>query len=692
MKKKLGCKIVLVLSLPIIYYFFFSGFNIKEEFASKTISLSDNPETKSFTNLIYTDTYFGSPLHGNNPSDPRSIENNIENFRDSLHFNSIHVYGYGNLGGGFYDDLSYYRSYISGLMRTVKSAGLKGFWGRNKIEQLSYGQRLIYEVEGGNSGFSYQTRASSATSDSGRSVVHLIPNTSPSSDAKWLCKDIYENMQHGDLINFTQADTLEWHIKPVMRIKTTDFNINSTTPVVTVATYNYKGNRIDSSVIRVNNFRDGSGNYIGNYIENYKFITDDTLKISGSRELTNGLSYGMADNWYGWKDSCKVDFKVWWFGEVEVWFDKMIVDDRFGDLLLNTDTAISHPNERKIIEEVNAFSNIIDSGKGSFYIDELCISQLPCAKRVSQLIKQTNENAKLHFATTNYFNIRSCKDNSIGNREILKAMQSESFNPDIHEIHFQYLPNTLNTSEIDPLIDPDRLKSTEVYNEYLQKKVFGDKSVETGINLVENNWGEYTPSELGSVVYQVEFNRRQRDSFSSETKLIVQPQIHAVTRIGPDGYYNNQREPFNEEIEAQAMISIAHGADGICWFIYHSTPTNFYSHASSEEYFILGLQNHDPPHFSHRHRNMYGQDKWNSVRKMNIKIEHWKPTLDEIHWLSGWSVHKDSASHEYISNIKSIYRNPSSPYAFSSVNEDGTKYWEEGFYNPDNSNDKSKYF
>jgi len=179
----------------------------------------------------------------------------------------------------------------------------------------------------------------------------------------------------------------------------------------------------------------------------------------------------------------------------------------------------------------------------------------------------------------------------------------------------------------------------------------------------------------------------------------MQPQIQGVLRVDPVSNYfeGGVREPMNEEIDAQAMLSIAHGADGICWFIYHSSPSNFYQD-NSTEYAIIGLQNNDAPYYTHRHRNIYGQDKWKSVREMNIKIEHWKPVLDKINWTSGWSVHKDGANQNFILDIKSIYRIPSAPFTFSPSNEDAIKYWEMGFFDPDFSNssvdqyDKSKYF
>jgi hypothetical protein len=453
---------------------------------------------------------------------------------------------------------------------------------------------------------------------------------------------------------------MKWFVKPVMKIKQSDFNANPTLKVVAVVTRNYKGIVIDSVVIKVINFADANGNYSGDFKEKYRFdSTVYPLEISGSRVLTDGLSNGMEDSkWYEWKDSCKVDFKVYWFGEVEVWFDKMIVDDVWGNNMFNTDTSISLPFKRRIIEEVEEFTD--NMGDGSFFIDELCHSQIPNVKRVYEIMKQTRPDCKLNFAVTNYFNIRSYKDNSIFNRELLKNITSESFNVDAHELGIVYLPESIPAADRDPHFESWRY-ATANYNKYLQERVFGDKSDLTGINPIEGqdvtNWNDYRPSNWGTLVHHIVNAKKQRDQYSPQTKFIMQPQIQGVLKIDNNGYYNGSREPLNEEIEAQAMLSLAHGADGICWFTYHSTPTNFYRD-NSEEYAIMGLQNNDPPHYSHRHRNIYGQDKWKAVGKMNLKISHWKSTLDRIDFDSGYSIHKEGANHNFISDIKSIFYSP----------------------------------
>lgn len=693
---KLPLKLSALVLVPILYFVATTGFKKYDLIMERAVSVTESPIIKDFVNLIFTDTYFGRA----NSSDPRAIENNIYNFRDSLHFNSVHVYGYDTLGGGFNSNLNWYSTYVSGLMNTVKDNGLRGYFGRSKIEKLCYGQRLEYEAEGGNNGFSYQRRSANVTSDSGKSVVHAcLPDQTncPETDAtpRYLCDSIYENLQHGDLIDFTQLDTGTWFIKPMMRIDSSIVDLNPEDSIVRIDVINYRGALIKSVKIKARNFgkfdaQSQSYFYSGNYKNIYDFSLESgniNLEITGESYSPSGLNYGMRYNtWPEWKDSCKVDFKIWWYGKVEVWFDKMTVDDEVGNRLFNADSSIRNPMKRKIVEEVSEFSDNI--GNGYFYIDELAHSNIPSVKRVLEIIKQTNPDAKVDFGSTNLFNVRSYKNNNFGFRFLLSEINSESFHADAHEI-IDILPDNLDSSKTDPHINPNWIKSKETYNVYLQKKYFGDKSRETGIDTIENHWAENIPSQWGSLVYQINLARSQRDLYSPNKLLIMQPQIQGVLKIQGNYFVGGVREPLNEEIQAEAMLSIAHGADGICWFTYYGQPTNF--KAGSFE--IMGLQNHDPANnYPHRHKNIYGQDKWKAVGDMNLKIEHWKPTLDEIHWLSGWSVHKDSASHEYISNIKSIYRNPSSPYAFSSVNEDGTKYWEEGFYNPDNSNDKSKYF
>jgi hypothetical protein len=46
-------------------------------------------------------------------------------------------------------------------------------------------------------------------------------------------------------------------------------------------------------------------------------------------------------------DSCRVDFRIYWHGLVEVWFDKLIVDDEWADNLYKEFMTAASATKRK---------------------------------------------------------------------------------------------------------------------------------------------------------------------------------------------------------------------------------------------------------------------------------------------------------------------------------------------------------
>jgi hypothetical protein len=73
---------------------------------------------------------------------------------------------------------------------------------------------------------------------------------------------------------------------------------------------------------------------------------DPTLEVSGN--TTDGLNAGIDEYWLTWPQRCRVDFKVYWCGQVDVWFDKMTVDDFYANKLLSTDRCGNF--DEKILE------------------------------------------------------------------------------------------------------------------------------------------------------------------------------------------------------------------------------------------------------------------------------------------------------------------------------------------------------
>jgi len=322
---------------------------------------------------------------------------------------------------------------------------------------------------------------------------------------------------------------------------------------------------------------------------------------------------------------------------------------------------------------------------------------VPCAKYINDKIKQYG--GRLQSAISTVRNLYGTKNHSLGQKRHLERIQSSSFASDAHLILFGMPNNMPNFAGYSPVL------TLQQYNNELQKYL-GEKNS--------------TPSDLpqGTTVYQFDQARQQRDQYSPQTRIIMQPQIQAWIHKYTNGTWFGHREPLNEEIEVQAGLAIAHGADGISWFIMNSfispprpmpvtqrTILNFDNTQPVDTFFMIGLL--DPWYtntlgMDPRHKNWYGQDKWNYVSKLNKKILNWKPTLDVIKFDNGYSVHSEGSNHNFISDIKSIRRNESYSYTENSpctyCDTDNQRYWEMGFFNPDfnnsnvSENDKSKYF
>ncbi|MBS1552990.1 MAG: hypothetical protein JST15_13070 [Bacteroidetes bacterium] len=275
--KQIIYKIALVLVLPFMFYVISSGFKETDQFKLKEngnqVFLPVSPQ-KKFINCIYNNDYYGL-----NDDAKYSIYKNIPRYIDSLNFNSIQIYG-GPQGGAFDDDLSSYSTQVRWLMDKLDSSGLNVLYGRDKISKLCFGQRLEYEAEGGNNGFSYSRRNADVITDSGRTVLHPCISDCDATP-RVLCDSIYENIQHSNIVVdfFSVADTGNWYLKPVMRIRQSDFSPIDNRPVIAIVARNFSGQTSnsygdkDSIIIRVKNFRNSESDstYNGKYISDYLF-------------------------------------------------------------------------------------------------------------------------------------------------------------------------------------------------------------------------------------------------------------------------------------------------------------------------------------------------------------------------------------------------------------------------------------
>ncbi|MBS1552989.1 MAG: hypothetical protein JST15_13065 [Bacteroidetes bacterium] len=122
-----------------------------------------------------------------------------------------------------------------------------------------------------------------------------------------------------------------------------------------------------------------------------------------------------------------------------MWFDKLIVDDEMGNNLFNANPDIREIFETKVTEEIDAFrSSSLHPSNYAYYVDEMVYSNIPCIKRVSELMDSIDSDSRLTCATTNYLNTRGLRNDTLGNRVFLQKLNPELFTNDAHEIYFKF--------------------------------------------------------------------------------------------------------------------------------------------------------------------------------------------------------------------------------------------------------------
>lgn len=686
MKIKIIHQIIILIAIPAIYCllgpalkFYSSNVSVlqSKQNGKEPISLPDFKNNKDFTNSIFYEEY--GMFADRRPLFPW---NNLTLISDSLHFNAINWYNFwgddvfGRRASLLNDEQIY--TYDT-VLQQISARHLKGFIEKCNFSYPMYGQRLVYEITpppGNNSvnyGFCYNTTRGGYTTDNGRTVLHEVPDKN---DTGYICKDIYENFQHSDLFDFRQNDKGKWYIEPVMRIPP---GLPDGLTVVTIDVVSFDGNIIKSIPIKTENFKNGKGTYSGEYTNNYS-ISSDQLVVLGD-ESPGHLNQGRKDEYWNWDNSgspacCHVDFRVRWHGKVEVWLEKIIVDDEIARRLFDPDR--NNNFDKYIEQQAREFTN--QPGYYSFFTDEICISQVPCLKYVIGKMSSTLQGTgaalpKFSIALSNYLHVRGLKNDNLSYKYVFDSLSIEHIQMDSHMFYINPNGTGAPIPDVFPQHDPrfpsNWFTSTTNYNNILQNHIFGDK----------NSAG---PDHLeGSFIYQVNRIRNDSRQYSPQTQLIIQPEIQGEMSSEKEfnsPYIAGLREPTNEEIQADAMLAIAHGAEGLCWYVYHSLR---YDNKTSFNN-LFGLINPPDMGYTQRTQNLYFQDKWHYVSQMNKKILIWKPILDNLTWLNGYSVHSEGANHYYIKEIKSIFE-----YENNTIPDD-INYWEIGFFQSNEPD--SKYF
>lgn len=417
-------KIYAITVIGLLYFLSSSSFRGEERRNTGVMSYTQD----TFTNCILNTSYREAVEDWQKPG--LHITRNIDKYNE-LNFNSIQWYDAGSDTFGW-PDVTLSREQITNFKRvlnTIEEGGLYGYYARSHIEKYSYGQRLIYEVDSIkcnraiNYGFVYDScKPNTYGTDSGRTVLHAEPSTHT---AGYLCRNIYENLQHSDFL--MADDGGMWYIKPVMRIPV---GIHDTTSVVRIEVYPFGDliNPVRTITIKAENFKNDSLIYYGNYLEKYFRLPQlQPLKIEGKDSITC-LNYGRGGTpSHEWAEKCKVDFRVYWYGQCEVWFDKMIVDDNIANDLF--DPTKQEAINYRIWQEVYNFTGY--GSNYSFYLDEMVYSMIPCARYVMDKMREYNSSARISFAIR-----KELPSAGLRNRNLINSI--------VDKIPSKYKPNNKN--------------------------------------------------------------------------------------------------------------------------------------------------------------------------------------------------------------------------------------------------------
>ena len=257
------------------------------------------------------------------------------------------------------------------------------------LEKLCSGNRFVTGVERNDKGYYFKDVSGAIESDEGKNVLHACPNVlkCPEGNAmpRIICQDIQNGATGKSLLSeeFRSQDNSSLQIKPVMRIRKKDFNVMDERPVIGIIIRDQEKRTYDTIVITVSNFSDKyKGEYDGQYLQDFNFLASlNSLEVSSEKVFGKDqkISSGKADE--------NPDIKVYWYGQVEVWFEKLIIDDVMAEKIFGSEDNYGGRFDQKISEcttPVN-FSYLLNKVKN----DDISISNQVCMNYVLDRMYKT---------------------------------------------------------------------------------------------------------------------------------------------------------------------------------------------------------------------------------------------------------------------------------------------------------------
>jgi hypothetical protein len=556
-----------------------------------------------------------------------------------------------------------YQSYVSGVLQDNETNNMITLMMRPKIEYLCYGQRSDYQCEESLADpdywfYAYNIHNPNVSTDytdnsqyGNGARVRYCRNINSTNEGSWIHQPGYvvsglkanrEQCATNCFSSDYQIDSkYRWYIKPRIRIDSIYANNpnNRNINVCKVELYSFDNNQVpfDTFNIKVKNLLNGNDFYDGTYKEEFRiFPGEDSLIANGIDFNPNNGDWQILDT----SDSrySKVDIRVYWYGQCDMWLDYVRVDNEVADKLFKGyyDDP-NNPDFEWLKWEVQTIGMQETERVFRFYIEEFEFNNRPCMKYVNDKIKALSSNRFSLMCNPYWGGYNQHKP--WYNHETYQFTKEE-----FKRTLFEYvgLKEIFMGSYAFKGYYRSRTGSTAVYvPETLPISTYCPDSGRFSLPLAPAQFDDSLQGYLDDPNYIVSqrgefrFYNEMCDYMSKELNIPEYTIVQTHLWYDPNGPI--YREPTNEDLDLLVNVPLTYGSKGILYFWY--TSWGALPVVSFDSSFGRGLTNPINPsaenvHFLQpgvtyepRTENVYGQNKWNKVVEINQRLKNWAPYI-----------------------------------------------------------------
>ncbi|HEY5535270.1 MAG TPA: hypothetical protein VIL99_10100 [Ignavibacteria bacterium] len=627
-----------------------------------TISLIVKPDTNIINgtvskteNTVYDIIPFILGVYNNGEE---TIDNNSQNrkiFTDILNLNLWHKFSERKGGSGKRDyqinqgwtseDALYYPDGTNNLINSVTNileangSSLRTLMQRPKTEWLFFAQRSDYQCVDrnflANPDFWFYTysfpehKGTDITDNSnygnGVKVRYCRAAYPDGRDSGYVVKNLISNREqintgnpgHGYPYPGFGDGQFAWYVKPRIRIDPS-FAANSANndiKVCRIEVFNYEGDKIGGRDIKVKNFIDGNTLlYNGNYLETYFDYQTDTANMI----IPSGWKFNPNDrNWVTRNKTCKVDFRVYWYGKCDMWINYVRVDDDRANRLFKD----GGDAEYEAMIQMEARHANYNNSPLMFYIDEFEFNHIPAITYVMKKLQQYGGSDKPPFvlATNNTAGPGQWYELHLPPGDTLSLSHFKRYCLDSCKIALYGFSNTYpftaksnnNSSYI-----PSTLPITSSPYNY----------ADVVSPVLYENWLQVHIDKEGFIddCKKLQYIASLKSGLNTFFSIQAYSEIHTDITNGNTG----TRETTNEEINMMVNTALSYGSKGIIYYWWGGFGESA-NGSVDKEGFSISLANRlgNSASLTPRYLNFFGQEKWKFIVQINNILKKLAPTL-----------------------------------------------------------------